>query len=665
MMNKTFTLIDVVVSFILKRERNNVNEVLRVTWGPLFFGLIVIFTFFGIGGIWSVIAPIDGAVHTSGEVIVSSNRKIVQHLGGGIISKILVKDGQAVKKDEPLVLSSDINVKANLSIIKEKLLLLLATEARLIAIRGGLDTIEFPDEVKELFDGNLAKKKQFAEIEGRVGHYRATISQVRQRIGENESEIINVKSGAQERANIEPKEVGISIADLRERLMVAEDALARTVIRSPQNGIVTNIRYHTEGGVIQSGMPIMSIVPSNDDLIVDAKVQTRNIEEILSAQKKDSNMVSIDGLEGLKVKHKSLLGKTDILQQRIRQFHDKLVGLNSQLDAVLKQYDLIAEELETKRQLLSGGHIGKPHILALEKQFAEIEGRVGHYRATISQVRQRIGENELEIINVKSDAQERANIEPKEVGISIADLRERLMVAEDALARTVIRSPQNGIVTNIRYHTEGGVIQSGMPIMSIVPSNDDLIVDAKVQTRNIEEILSAQKKDSNMVSIDGLEGLKVKVRLIAYSARRLSLINGIVSYISPDTLDDPRLGRYYSVRVVIPKSELAQFKNVYLYPGMPVEVYIVTQSRTLLSFLFAPIIATVDRSFIESKDVFETWFEQFLTQILKPGQTVILNNAAFCKLNKVDDFVEKLFSSSRRVYVPLVIPDYCEKGYKS
>jgi len=278
-LDKTFALIDAAVSFILKREGNNVNEVLRVTWGPLFFGLIVIFIFFGIGGIWSAIAPIDGAVHASGEVTVTSNRKIVQHLGGGIISKILVKEGQAVKKDEPLVLLSDVNEKANLNIIKEKLLSLLATEARLIAIRGGLDTIEFPDEVKELSDGNLASK-----------------------------------------------------------------------------------------------------VMKNHIRLFDSQ-------------------------------HKSILGKTGILQQRIRQLHDELVGLNSQLDATLKQYDLIDEELETKRQLLSGGHKGKPHILALEKQFAEIEGRVGHYRAAISQVQKKIGENELEIINVKNDAQERGNIE--------------------------------------------------------------------------------------------------------------------------------------------------------------------------------------------------------------------------------------------------------------
>jgi HlyD family secretion protein len=466
-LDKTFTYIDSAISFILRRESNNVNEVLSVTWGPLSFGLIVILIFFGIGGVWSAIAPIDGAVHATGEVVVSSNRKIVQHLGGGIINKILVKESQSVKKDEPLVLLSDVNEKANLSIIKEKLLSFLATEARLIAIRGDVEIVEFSDDMKKLFDYEVVSK-----------------------VIKNQIKLFNSQ-------------------------------------------------------------------------------------------------------------RKSILGKTDILQQRIKQLNDELMGLNSQLDAARKQYNLISEELETKKQLLESGHIGKPHILALEKQFAEIEGRVGHYRAAISQVQQKIGENELEIINIKNDYQERANAELKEVSTSISDLKERLMVAEDSLARTIIKSPQDGIVTDIKYHTEGGVIQSGMPIMSVVPSDDDLIIDAKIQTRNIEEILSAQKKDSNIVSIDGLEGLKVKVRLSAYSARRLSLINGIVSYISPDALDDPRLGRYYSVRVVIPKPELAQFKNVYLYPGMPAEVYIVTQSRTLLSFLFTPIMATIDRSFIE------------------------------------------------------------------
>lgn len=297
--------------------------------------------------------------------------------------------------------------------------------------------------------------------------------------------------------------------------------------------------------------------------------------------------------------HKSILGKIDVLQQRIKQLYDELVGLNFQLDAAFKQYELIGEELVTKRQLFSNGYIGKQHILTLKKQFAEIEGKVGRYRAAISQVQQKIKENELEIINIRNDSQERTHIELKEISISIADLKERLIVAEDALARTVIRSPQDGIVTDIRYHTEGGVIQPGVQVMSIVPSNDDLIVDTKIQSKNIEEIISAQKKDSNIICIDGIKGLRAKVRLSAYSARSLSLINGIISHISPDALDDQKLGRYYSVRVVIPKSELAQFKGVYLYPGMPAEVYIVTQSRTLLSFLFTPIIATVDKSFIE------------------------------------------------------------------
>ncbi|WFW29865.1 MAG: HlyD family type I secretion periplasmic adaptor subunit [Wolbachia endosymbiont of Menacanthus eurysternus] len=462
-----FKLIDATINFILKRKNNNINELLQETWGPLLFGLTVILIFFGIGGIWSATAPIDGAVHASGEVTVSSNKKVIQHPNGGIINKILVKDGQTVKKDEPLILLCDTDEKANLNIIKKKLLLLLATEARLVAVTQGVETIEFSNEIKKLSDEDFTNK-----------------------IIKNQIKLFNSQ-------------------------------------------------------------------------------------------------------------HKSILGKIHILEQRIKQLYSELIGLNSKLNASLKQESLIIEELEIKKQLLLRGYMSKLHILTLEKQLAEIEGKVNHYRAVITQVQQKIEEYRLEIVNTRNNSQEKANIELKETITSIADLKERLIIAENKLASTIIKSPQDGIVTDMKYHTKGGVIQSGIPIMKIVPYNDNLVIDAKVQTKNIEEILSAQNKNSNIISVDKLRGLKAKVRLSAYNARRLSLINGIVSYISPDALDDPRLGRYYSIRVTIPKSELDRFKAVYLYPGMPVDIYIVTQSRTLLSFLFTPIITTFDKSFIE------------------------------------------------------------------
>lgn len=467
-LDKSFLLIDAIINFILKRKGNNkTNEVLNVTWGPLITGSVIMLIFFGIGGLWSFTAKLEGAVIAPGEVVLFSHKKTIQHLEGGIIDKILVQEGQAVKKGDHLIYFSDVSAKANLGIIREKLLNSLVTEARLVAIRDNLDHINFPDEITILSDKEAVHK-------------------------------------------------------------------------------------------------------------------------VVSAQEKLFNSY-----------RKTMLGQIDILDQRIKQQHNELKGLSSQLDAANKQYGFIKEELETKRKLLDDGHISKPFILTLEKQFAEAEGRIGQYNALISQVHQKVGENELEIMNIKNKIQDNANAELKEVNTIISDLRERLMMAEDILKRTIIRAPEDGTVTGLKYHTEGGVVPPGAPIMDIVPIDDELIVDSKIQTRNIEEILSAQKKGDHTVNIDGVQGLEVKVRLSAYSSRRVGLIKGVVSQVSADALSEPNGFRYYLVRVAIPKKELSQLKNVYLYPGMPAEVYIITQSRTPFSYLATPIMTSFEKALRE------------------------------------------------------------------
>ncbi len=465
---KSCSLLDTIINFILRREgTNKSNEVLRVTWGPLITGSVIMLIFFGIGGVWSGVARLEGAVIAPGEVVLFSHKKTIQHLEGGIISKILVKEGQSVKKGDPLIYFSDVSAKANLGIIKEKLLTSLATEARLSAVRDNLDKIDFPDEI---------------------------------------------------------------------------------------------------------------IALSNNE----------TVNKVVEGQEKLFNSY-----------RKTVLGQVDILQQRTKQLEDQLVGLSAQLNAANKQYGFVKEELEVKRKLLDDGHISKPNILMLEKQFADAEGTIGQYNASISQVHQKIGENKLEIINIGNNVQDRTNAELKEINAIISDLKERLMMAEDISKRTVIKASEDGTVTGLKYHTEGGVVPPGAPIMDIVPVGDELIIDSKIQTRNIEEILSAQKKGDHVIRKDGFEGLEVKVRLSAYSARRVGLIKGIVSQVSADAFSEPNGFRYYLVRVVIPKTELSQLKNVYLYPGMPAEVYIVTQSRTPFSYLATPIMMSFEKALRE------------------------------------------------------------------
>ncbi len=117
---KSLSIVDRVISFVFRIEKQGENEALKASWGPLLVGLVVVIAFFGFFGIWAATAPLDGAVIAPGEVVSSLNRQVVQHLEGGIIHQILVQDGDAVSKGQPLVLLNDTAAKANLGIIKRK-----------------------------------------------------------------------------------------------------------------------------------------------------------------------------------------------------------------------------------------------------------------------------------------------------------------------------------------------------------------------------------------------------------------------------------------------------------------------------------------------------------------------------------------------------------------
>ena len=161
-----------------------------------------------------------------------------------------------------------------------------------------------------------------------------------------------------------------------------------------------------------------------------------------------------------------------------------------------------------------------------------------------------------------------------------------MQTSTDVLARTVIRSPQAGKITGLKFHTRGGVINPGAPIMDVVPQDDQLIVEARVKVQDIDLVH---------------KGLAAKVMLSAYKSRFVPRLAGKVIQVSADRFTDERSGEaYYLARVSIDDGTLAKLsKHVELYPGMPAEVFITTGESTLLQYLASPIIDSFRRSFKE------------------------------------------------------------------
>jgi HlyD family secretion protein len=175
--------------------------------------------------------------------------------------------------------------------------------------------------------------------------------------------------------------------------------------------------------------------------------------------------------------------------------------------------------------------------------------------------------------------------ELREVDGKIGEFVERKVTAEDQLRRIDIRAPQDGTVFQSTVHTVGGVISAGDAIMLIVPATDNLTVEAKVNPQDIDQLRIGQT---------------ALLRFTSFNQRTTPEIDGTVSRISADISTDQRTGlSYYTVRISLPPEEIARLGEVRLVPGMPVEAFVQTGQRTVLSYLVKPFYDQLTRAFRE------------------------------------------------------------------
>lgn len=282
-------------------------------------------------------------------------------------------------------------------------------------------------------------------------------------------------------------------------------------------------------------------------------------------------------------------GKVHIAEERITQRNEEITGYEAQLKSVDSQFKLLSDETNSVESLYSKGLATKEKLSYLKRQLEDLQGRKAQTKAAIASAKQEIAQLQLEILNINHEFQKEIGAEVKENHSRILELTDRYNSALDVLTRTVIRSPVDGVVTELQYHTIGGVISPGQKIMDIVPKTDELIVEARVQTRDIDSIYP---------------GLLARVQLGAYKSRLVPRLDGKVIYVSADKhTDQAHQGgqSYYIARVKIDDDELKKLTvEIKLAPGMPATVFIVKGERTFLQYMISPIMDSFFRAFKES-----------------------------------------------------------------
>jgi len=280
-------------------------------------------------------------------------------------------------------------------------------------------------------------------------------------------------------------------------------------------------------------------------------------------------------------------GQRSILNERIAQNQEQIIGLEAQLKSAESQRNSIAGEVASTQDLFKKGLALKPRLLELQRNLDALIGRIGEIQSSIASTKQAISEMQFQILNIDNEFQKEIAAELKENHSNILELTEQYNAAKDVLDRTRIKAPVNGIVTDLQYHTIGGVISPGSKILDIIPQDDKLIIEAKVRTQDIDSIHV---------------GLVTKVQLGAFKSRLVPRLDGKVIYVSADKLVEQQTGMpYYLAKVEIDDSELKSLTaDIKLYPGMPVTIFIVKGTRTFLQYLISPIMDSFYKAFKEA-----------------------------------------------------------------
>jgi len=393
---------------------------------------------------WGFAARLDSAAYGVGRIVVESKRKTIQHLEGGIISKILVREGQVVSRGETLVILDDTQAKANLGVVQGQLYALVARRARLLAELEGAADIEFPPDL---------------------------------RVGASDPEI---------------EEVLINQTDL------------------------------------------------------------------------------------FKARREAHANQVSLLENRVKELDEEISALGAQAKAAREQMALIAQEISAVEELLAKGLETKPRLLALQRASSELRGRKGEMEGRIAQARQTIGSTKLELIDLQNKRRTEIVDDLDSTQIQIADLSDRVTAARDILTRKDVVAPEDGVVVSLNVSTEGGVITPGQALMDIVPTQDQLIIEARLRPDHITMVHP---------------GLVAQVQLPGFSRRRVPMLPGKVIHVSADQILDEQGLPYFAVKVALAaeaKSMLPDF--VELVPGMPANVLIALGERQAIDYILSPLM---------------------------------------------------------------------------
>jgi len=379
-------------------------------------------------------------------------------------------------------------------------------------------------------------------------------------------------------------------------------------VQHASGGIVGELRVQ-EGDHVNAGDILVRL--DETQTLANATIVTQSLEELLArqarleAERDAAGQVTFPGalvergIDGkseasramaaerslFNLRREARAGQRAQLNERSAQLTNEIAGYAGQAEAKQKEIELIYKELEGVRTLWQKNLVPIARLTSLERDSARVEGERSQLAGAIAQAKGKIAEIQLQIIQIDQDLRTEVGKDLIDTRSKLSELAERKTAAIDQLNRIAIRAPQSGRVHQLTVHTVGGVIAPGEQIMLIVPDGDALSIEARIAPRDIDQVYYGQT---------------ATMRFAAFNQKTTPEIDGSVSLVSADLTQDQRTGSsYYTVRIALRSEEIAKLGTSKLVPGMPVDVFMKTSGRSVLSYLIKPLMDQAERAFKE------------------------------------------------------------------
>ena len=372
----------------------------------------------------------------------------------------------------------------------------------------------------------------------------------------------------------------------------------RQVVQHPDGGVIAELLIE-EDDVVIIGQPLLRLDPTLElselSIIEDQLYElfarrgrleaerdgTQDISfepELIEAAQRDASIKELLEVQIrlFDARSASIANQVEQLSKRKAQIRNQIEGLRAQQEAINTQLNLLRRELSDQQQLLEKGLAQATRVLALERTEAQLKGQAGDLAARKAEYEGRITEIDIEINALGTTRREEAISRLRDQQYRALELEERARALKEKLARMEIKAPVSGIVYGMTVFTPRSVLRAADPVLYIIPQDRPLIIAARVEPINIDEIFVGQE---------------VILRFSALDQRTTPELNGKVVQISADAFQDQTTQMsYYRAEIILSEGEQSKIpEGIALVPGMPVEAFVKTNDRTPIAYLIKPL----------------------------------------------------------------------------